>query len=332
MRPTSTLAWIHALLRRWVDRRTFEEVIEPTIADIRHEVSEAATTLSRRATVIRGYGSLVRVLFVCGLWRAGSLTHAAGILLVVVASAALLRWASAAESDPKVLNSARLLPIFIAPVVLRLMGAGGRFWRLAVGAFAAGLMTLTLGGGLGLFDSSIPIAVRLARLTFWCLPLALASAATAAAMWRPGSGRRSVPNEVLLAAFAGGLAAAVAFGPVVLWPHGTTPSEATAMLPFYISLFALLFSVTLVPLLLVLRRWIRDRSNLGFAASALSPAVICSSSYLDGHTLRECLGMARSDPWHFLIAGSPFVIGAAVLGWTLSVQTARRLSTPAQRT
>ena len=94
------------------------------------------------------------------------------------------------------------------------------------------------------------------------------------------------------------------------------------MLPFYISLFALLFSVTLAPLMLILRRWIRDRSNLGFAASVLSPTVICSSSYLDGNTLRECLGMLRTDPWHFLLSGSPFVIGAVVLGWTLSAQMA----------
>jgi hypothetical protein len=144
----------------------------------------------------------------------------------------------------------------------------------------------------------------------------------AATMWRPGSGRRSVPHQVLLAAFAGGLAAALAFGPLVLVPRGTTPSEATAMLPFYISLFALLFSVTLVPVILFVRRWVRDRSNLGFVAGFLSPAVICSSSYLDGHTIRECLGMLRSDPWHFLVSGSPFVIGALVLGRTLSTRTA----------
>src|SRR5262245_44511714 len=124
MRGRSPGAWLHAILRRWADRRTFEEVIEPTIADLQHEVTAATTAWSQRATVIRGYGSLFRVLVVCGLQSTGMLTRITAVILTVLVSAALLRWASASHSDPKVLNSARLLPLFAVPVLLRLMGAG----------------------------------------------------------------------------------------------------------------------------------------------------------------------------------------------------------------
>jgi hypothetical protein len=322
--------WIHAVLRRCASRARFDELIEPTLADFQHELSEAATLWQRSMARARGYSSLVRVLVFSGLQPDGLITRSVVLLLVVWFSVRFARWAQVTDSDPKLVNSALLLSMFAAPWLMRVTGFSQSYWRLFVAAFLAGLLT-RFGAGPSTPDT-LSLAVQIVRLGLAGIPIALASIVTATAFWKPSSGRRSMPQQLVVAAFAGGCAAALAFGPVVLWPHGTDATKATAMIPFYVSLFALLFSVTLGAPMLLLRRWIRGRPGLAIAASVLSPAVICSSSYLDGGTFSECVAMFRAQPAHFLFTGSPFVLGAVVLGWTLASLTAANGSFQPQAT
>jgi hypothetical protein len=89
------------------------------------------------------------------------------------------------------------------------------------------------------------------------------------------------------------------------------------MTPFYVTLFAALFSLTLLPLLLVARAFITRPSLLAIASLICSPAPVIAGSYLDHGTLTACLDTLRHTPFAFTVSSLPFVIGALAVGWRL---------------
>jgi len=308
---------LHRFLARWVHSDTLHDVVEPAIADLQHEAQDSAGRWRRSLILVRGYAALLRALFLAGVRPTGVIARAGALIALSIAGAALMTWARSATDDAKIFNSAFVLPMLVAPVVLRTLGAATSFWKLFAGTVAVGLITRGFAGFLET-DQAAPLVVRALQLSIRSLPVVVVSAAAATAAWRPALGREPFVRQLVLAIFGGGLAAALAFGPIVAWPHGATPAAIAATVPFYLCLFAVVLTVTLVPLMLVIRSWIRTRVQLATAGAVLSPAAICSSSYLDGGNVRQCLELLRTAPGAFTIHGLPWIVGAVVLGWWLA--------------
>jgi hypothetical protein len=178
--------------------------------------------------IIKGYAALARAVVVSTAHSGVVVGRCAALLLLGLTGAALTTWARSAHTDTKVLNSAFLLSMFAAPMVLRAMGGAASYRHLLVGATVVGLM------------------VRL--------------------------------------------------------PVG-------------------MFAVTLTPIIVLLRRWVRPRASLALTSAALSPMTICPSAYLDGGSIGDCLYTLRSAPGTFVVAGLPWIAGALLLGWMLGART-----------
>ena len=131
-----------------------------------------------------------------------------------------------------------------------------------------------------------------------------------------GPGRQTFPKRALTAVSLGGSIATAALL-VARWPYGHHLSIDLAMSPFYVTLFAALFGLTLLPFLLVARVFITRPALLAIAGLICSPAPLIAGSYLDHGTLTACLDTLRHTPGAFAISSLPFLTGALAVGWRL---------------
>jgi hypothetical protein len=138
----------------------------------------------------------------------------------------------------------------------------------------------------------------------------------AAAAIAAGPNRETLARRAVVAVSLGSGAATAALL-LVRWLEGEPLSIGLAMTPFYVALFAVLFGLTLLPLLLVARAFVPRPAPLAVAGLVCSPFPLMAGAYIDHGTLMACLDSLRRTPLSFAAWSLPFVMGAIAVGWRL---------------
>jgi hypothetical protein len=298
------------LLLRWAPATVVRDVLEPAIADLQYEAEHAPTLWERRQVILRGHVAIGRAL-VLSIEPGGALRATLALSALCAVGTLLVTTALAAHVDGRVLSSAILAPGMLAPAILRLLGTTSSR-RLFVGSLLVAMLTPAFAGSLGLDGrQSVWMSVgRALALLIVFAPMAAAAAIVAA------PNRATLPKRVVTAVSLGSGIATVAYL-LARWPHGQALSIGLAMTPFYVALFAALFGLTLLPLLLVARAFIARPALLAIAGLICSPAPLIAGAYIDHSTLTACLDALRRTPLSFAASSLPFVTGAIAVGWRL---------------
>ncbi len=289
---------LHAVLLRWAPVTVVRDVAEPAIADLQYEAEHAPTVRERRSAIVRGYRAIARALVVSLLLSiepAGTIRVALALSALGAVGTVLFTIALAAHVDARILNSAILAPGMLAPGVLRLLGTTSSS-RLFVGSLVVAMLAPAFAGDFG----------RAVALLVLFAPIAAAAAIVA------GPTRETSPKRAVTAlSYGSGIAAAFL---IARSPQGHL-SIGLAMTPFYVTLFAALFGLTVLPFLLVARAFIARPVLLAIAGLICSPVPLIAAAYLDHRTLTACLVALRQTPLAFAASSLPFVIGASAVGW-----------------
>ena len=301
---------LRQLVRPWLPATVSIDVLDPAIADLQYETERAQTTAERRQVLLRGYVAIVRAVVLA--IEAGRAVLAAFALCALCGLGALLvTTARAAHVDGRLLSSALLAPVMLAPAVLRWLGTLSSR-RLFAGGLLAAILTSVLTDGFGVNAGggvwlSLQHAVE-ALVLF--APMAAAASIVA------GTDRQGLPKRAVTAvSFGSGIATAAML--LARWPQGEPLSVGLAMIPFFLALFAVLFTLTLLPSLLVARLFVVRPGALAIVALACSPVTLVAAVYLDHGTLAACLDALRDTPLSVAGWSVPFVTGAMAVGWRL---------------
>jgi len=301
---------LHRLLLRCAPATVVHDVLEPAIADLQYEAEHAPTSYERRQVILRGHFAIVRALLL-SIEPGGAIRSALALSALCAVGTLLVTTALSAHVDGRVRNSAILVPGMLAPVILRTLGTTSSR-RLFLGSLLVAMLTPAFAGALGL-DGTVSVWMRVGRalaLLVVFAPMAAAAAIVA------GPSRKTASNRAVIALSIGSGIATAAFL-IARWPHGQQLSIGLAMTPFYMALFAVLFGLTLLPFLLVARRFIARPALLAIAGLICSPAPLLAGVYIDHSTLAECLDALRHTPLSFAAWSLPFVAGAIAVGWRL---------------
>jgi hypothetical protein len=284
---------LHRLLQRWAPGPVVRDVLEPAIADLQYEAEHAPTVRERQQVILRGHMAIVHAL-VLSIEPGGALRAVLALSVLCAVGTLFVDSARAAHADGRVLNSAYLVPGMLAPIILRMLGTTSTR-RLLAGSLLVAIW-MSIGRGLALLVVFAPMA------------------AAAAMVAGPN---RATPFRRALTAVSLGSGIATAAWLIARWPPGQPLSIGLAMTPFYVTLFAALFGLTLLPLLLVARAFIARPAVLAIAGLICSPVPWIVGVYMDHPTLTACLEALRRTPLSFAVSSLPFVIGAIAVGWRL---------------
>jgi hypothetical protein len=309
MKPELPGARLHRLLLRWAPPTTVHEILEPVIADLQYEAERAATARERGHIVVRGHVAVLHAL-VSSIETTGVLRAALALSVLSAVGALLVTRSLAGHVDGRVRNSAFLAPVMLAPLVLRLQGTTSAR-RLFVGSLLVSILTPVLAGATtDAGYAAWTVVERALGLLIVFAPTAAAAAIIVAPNHRTLPGRAvtavSLGSGVATTAFLGGR-----------WLDGQRLSIGLAMTPFYLALFGVLFGLTVLPALLVLRRFLWQPIVLAGAGFIASPAPLIAATYIDHGTLATCLETLRHAPLSFAASSLPVVAGAVVIGWRL---------------
>jgi hypothetical protein len=305
-RPAGTRLW--RLVRPWLPTVSVD-VLDPAVADLQYEADHALSAADRRRVILRGYVAIVRGL-VLSIEPGEAIRTAAALFALSGMGTLLVTTARAARVDGRLLNSAILAPVMLAPVILRMLGTMASS-RLFVGSVIV-MLTMLLTGGVGLnAPGGVWIFLRHAVVA-----LILFAPMGAAAALVAGTDQEGLPKRVVMALSVG---SGVATAALVLarWPQGEPLSIGLAMTPFYVVLFAVLFTLTLLPSLLVARLFVARPAVLAIVGLGCSPVTLIAGAYLDHGTIRACLDSLRNTPISFAAWSVPFMMGAIAVGWRL---------------
>ena len=303
-------------LCRWLDETTIREIVEPTLADLQHELHEAGS--GRRATLtvaIRGYAALGRALLVYGVGAPGSSHTLLSIGAIGIGGGALYAWARDTVGDPRVFFSAFLLPMCAAPVVLRAAGVS-TYRRLFLSLLAVGALVWSVSGGLYRSTTAPSWMLRAVISLVNLAAIAVASAVGAAALWTPAARSTPLARRLVLGLLAAALVT-TSVHDASLWLTGAPERRWVVTLPFSVVMFAAPIGLTSLPVLLVSHRWIRTHAGLALAGALLSPLPMLMVLYLDMGRTSEVLRCLREAPSMSALMTLPFTIGGGVLGWAL---------------
>lgn len=312
MTPSLPGARLHRLLLHWMPATIVRDVVEPAIADLQYEAEQAPTPLERRQVILHGHVAILRAL-VFSIEPAGAVRTTLVLSALCAEGTLLVTAARAAHADGRLLNSALLAPVMLTPVVLRMLGTTSSR-RLFVGSLVVSTLTPFLANGLGL-DGGDPVWMHVGRALAMLVVFTPMAAAAAIVV---GPGRETFSKRAVTAVSLGGTIATAALL-VTRWPSGQHLSTDLAMTPFYVTLFAALYGLTLLPLLLVARAFITRPAVLAIAGLICSPAPLIAAAYIDHSTLSACLDTLRRTPLSFAASSLPFVAGAIAVGWRLPV-------------
>lgn len=288
---------LHRLLSRCAPTVVVRDVLEPAIADLQYEAEHAPTMRERRHVIRRGHVAVLRALML-SIEPGGMIRAALALSVLCALGTMLVTSARAAHVDGRVMSSALLAPGMSAPVLLRVLGTTSAR-RLFLGSLLVSMLTPAFAHALGALTSLVLFA-----------PLAAVTALIV------GPGRETLPRRGVAAASLGSSIATAALL-ISRRPDGQHLAIVLAMTPFYVALFAALFGVTLLPILLVARPLIAHPALLAIAGAICSPAPLIAAAYLDHRTLGACLDALRQTPFSFAVSSLPFVTGSIAVGWSL---------------
>jgi hypothetical protein len=302
--------WLRRLVRPWLPATVSVDVLDPAVADLQYEAEHAQSAAERRQVILRGYVAIVRAL-VLSIEPGAAIRTAVALFALCGMGTLLVTTARAARVDGRLLNSAIFAPVMLAPVILRVLGTMASN-RLFVGSLTVAMLTTLLTGGFALHaDGGVWILLRhtvVALILF--APMAAAAAIVA------GPDQEGFPKRAVTAvSFGSGVATAALL--LARWPQGEPLSIGLAMTPFYVVLFAVLFTLTLLPSLLVARMFVARPAVLAIVGLGCSPATLIAGAYIDHRTVTACLDALRNTPVSFAAWSVPFVTGAITVGWRL---------------
>jgi hypothetical protein len=312
---------IYRILAKWLSDRAIHDVVAPTIADLQYEVLEAGPHRLRRWTArCRGYGALLRALLLHRVSNGIPIQSAASILVIGIAGGALYGWTRGTVKDPRIIQSALLLPMCAAPIALRLGGSGMSYRRTFAGLVAVGLLMWMVSGGFVQTSFRSLWMNRAAATSFNLAVVATLSALGAAAVWAPPSGTVPMVRRIVLGVLASAVVTTSTYFAGV-WLSGGQPEHAWIVtLPFYAAMFAVPIALTSLPLLLVAHRWIRTHVGLALFGGVLSPVAMMVVLYLDLGSASAVINCLRDMPATSALMTLPFVFGNGVLAWSLSAR------------
>jgi hypothetical protein len=309
------------LLERCVTRETFSRVVEPTIADLQYEAAAARNGAARAAAIVGGYAATARALTVSMVAAPRSMVMVGATVSLGIGSAFLWNWIRVVSTDPRIAESALLLPAFIVPALACLLEGRRSYVRLFVLSAASGMASaITLDVLVSfLAPSVIGHFVRLGN-SVWST--SVVSAFAAAVVWSPFDSRAPFPRRVLTGLSYAGMLMTVAF---TIRNHGVSAEGlryVAVRAPFFVMLFAIMLGVTVLPLVLIARRWLKQCAWLTLFAGACFPAPIMAAAFVDGGTGRQAIADCLQWSWPALAASMPFIVGATALGWIIGVRSA----------
>lgn len=315
--------WLCRLLARCVDPETFARVVEPTIADLQYEAASARSGAKRAAVIVGGYAAIARALIVSIAVAPRSTVMVGATVSLGIGSAFLWNWIRVVSTDPRIAESALLLPAFIVPALACLLEGRRSYVRLFVLSAAAGVASaITLDVLVSFLSPSfIGHLVRLGN-SVWSTPVV--SAFAAAVVWSPFDSGAPFPRRVMTGLSYAGMLMTVAF---TVRNYGVSAEGlryVALRAPFFVMLFAIMLSVTVLPVVLVARRWLTHWAWLTLFAAACFPAPIMAAAFVDGGTRRQAIADCLQWSWPALAASTPFIVGATALGLFIGTRTASK--------
>jgi hypothetical protein len=314
-----------ALAERLLDRATIESVVEPTVADMQHEVERAgADPVVRSIAAIRGYAALVRILVFDGLiWRFPMRHFVTVLLLGALGSALVLIVARVARGPEPV--AAMLAVAVLTPFALRLTQRNASFGRMFASCVAVGLMMGTTLWLWTLVDAGawrvLPWYANAWTSAFLVGCIGFGSALAAAVAWTPSDDslvRRRILH-VLVA--AGSFLGAEAAMYVVAFARVTDPFWTASWLLFLSFFFVAVSVAVYLPALLGIKRFVRGlaaRLVLPVIGGLLFPVPLLGLPLLQGR-LGTTWDFLVHHPGTMATVGSPYALAGAVLGLLLAV-------------
>jgi hypothetical protein len=306
---------LHRWLSSHVDSVTMRELIDPTVADLQHEVALAGASLSRRLLAIgRGYASLGRLLLGYGLRWNGVLRRWAVVLGLSVFGGFLMNASRQQHLDGRIVSSAFLLPMFLTPVVLRLSGAADSSRRLMTAAVAAGML-MWIFTEHSISSPGVGLARTTVRLSALLVMVSAFASIGVAMVHEPRTLKAAVLRRGVLAMAGGALTTTITFIIAVVLPRGEFPVQfVAAMAPFYVALFAALLLPAGAIVAAAAWRGVRQPAALAAIGALSFPLGVLASTLVDGSP-SEIWAHLLTEPTMVFWRALPFVLGGLVLGW-----------------
>jgi hypothetical protein len=313
---------LYQVLERCVDHETFARVVEPTIADLQHEAASARSGALRAAAVFNGYVAVLRALVFSAAIAPRSPLMAGVTLSLGIGSAFLWNRIRVVSADPRIAESALLLPAFIVPALACLLEGRRSYVRLFVLSAASGAASSITLDVLVSFLSPSSVVWHVVRLANGAGSTALASALAAAIVWNPLDVRGPILRRTMTGLAYAGFLMTAAFAIRTYGVSAEGIRYVALRAPFFVMLFAIMLGVTVLPFVLVARRWLTHRAWFTLFAAACFPAPILGAAFVDGGTSRTAIADCLQCSWPALIASLPFIVGATTLGLFIGTRTA----------
>ncbi len=309
---------LHRWLATRMDRATFAALIEPTIADLQHEVEAAGDRpWPRRLAIARGYAAVLRVLAGHGFAWGGVLRRWGVVAAMGLAGALLMTWSQALHSEARITRSAFVFPMLLTPLVLRLSGAAAAFRPLMRAAIAAGMLMCLFGQGT-VFIPGATVVLNIVRFVVLFLIVAFFASVGVSAAAVPHTFFQARRRQSIVAALAAASAAAcvVLLRQAIVGPY--EPRTLVAMTPFFVTFLAVVQLPAFFVTFIVSAVMSRATVALTLVGALCFPISTLVAARFDGGGISEVVGYLRFQPVLLLWHGLPFLIGGAVFGWMLA--------------
>jgi hypothetical protein len=311
---------LYRAVARIVDEPFLKSAIEPTIADLQHELRESRGGSWRRGLIyLRGVVAIARLLNRCSAWSL-NVGRIAAVVLLGLGGAASLAWAQWAEGAGPMGLVPFLGVAVIAANILRIFQLGRSYREMFVNCIGISvLMSVGLWRDYGRL-TEVPLWVAGRAVLTFVLCLGLASAMVAAVAWKPRSGTSNFHRGMLALATGLCVFAVANLGIRVLGLMSLTTALATVSRSAFMAfLFALVASVSLLPALVLARRILSSRWALALVAAILSPLLITILDGFGSGWSWRLVSMLFSgdDVARAMAIFAPFILASAAVGWMM---------------
>lgn len=325
-------SWLVKLSAKLLDAASVTSLVEPTIADLQHEVARAGRDVWRaRSARLHGYSAVARLLFTSSLfWR----TPMRRMITVVS-----LGWVGAAlfylvmtRSTPDI---GPLTPFFVmavlTPLVLRQMNLASSFRAAFVNCLGVGVLMGTALYSLVIWKASAswsrpqPWYAFVLSYAFLLACIAVGSGVAAAVASRVATG--TTPVQHTFRHVAAGCMAYAVCDALLRLSFGASGAMALGWASFLGFYFACVSLLVYVPVLLGARRLVPHGVMLALIGALLCPVPVLAFPALQGrfHTVwAYWLATPSSLMWSAL----PYLVGGAVLGWLLAAPSRQAVQPP----
>jgi len=307
---------LRRVLAGWIDEATMRDVVDPTIADLQHELGSATAGARAAALRARACVDLFRALLLHGAGHAAPIRSAAAVVAIGVAGGLLYAKARLTVPDPRVFHSALLLPMAIAALALRFTGGARNYRRQFTALLAVSVLIWSVSAGFLQAASHVTLLHAVVGSSLNLGALAVLSAIGAAATWSP-PGRPAPQLARLILGLLASAATAAGLYFLTVWLSGAPDRHWLIAAPFYVAIFAVPIAVTSLPMLFVARRWIGSSAGLASFGALVSPTAMMVVLWLETGGLRAVVQCLHDAPVQSALMTIPFTVANGVLALNL---------------